>query len=324
VATLLHRPLGSSGIEVSALALGSWKTYERIPREQAVAVMTVARERGIDFLDDARYDDSTGTAPLRTGYSEVLFGDLFRAVGWKRDEVVVSNKLWWEFWPRESAAGELDGSLGRMRFDYVDLIYATPPPAGLEIAQVVGEVGGLIAAGKARAWAAAMWSASQISEAVQISRDRGVPPPCAVQTAYNVVERNPVEDDDFVETLDATGVAIVASAPLAYGALTAKYRVAGAPGRIAGELDNPAHQAGLEAAEPLAALASELGTTPAALALAFSLSNPRVASVLFGATRPEQVTANVEAAGVLSRLDDAELASLRGIGARTAFGGDRG
>jgi len=86
-----RRPLGASGIEVSALSLGSWRTFERIPKETGVAVMTAARELGIDFLDDARYDDVTGAAPLPTGYSEVVFGELFRAAGWKRDAVVVGN-----------------------------------------------------------------------------------------------------------------------------------------------------------------------------------------------------------------------------------------
>ena len=61
---LEHRPLGTSGIEVSALALGSWRTYERIPREQAVAVLNAAREHGIDFLEVARYNDTTGRAPI--------------------------------------------------------------------------------------------------------------------------------------------------------------------------------------------------------------------------------------------------------------------
>ena len=96
-------------------------------------MMTAAREAGIGFLDDARYDDHTGTAPIPTGYSEVVFGELFRASGWKRDEVVVANKLWWEHWPEQSAAYELDGSLGRMRFDHVDLVYAERPPEGLSI-----------------------------------------------------------------------------------------------------------------------------------------------------------------------------------------------
>src|SRR6185437_2395322 len=108
------RRLGASDLDVSRLSLGSWRTFERIPRDQGLAVMRAAREAGITFLDDARYNDETGTAPIPSGYSEVVFGELFRAAGWRRDEVVVANKLWWEFWPDEPPAEELAGSLGRM------------------------------------------------------------------------------------------------------------------------------------------------------------------------------------------------------------------
>ena len=125
-----RRPLGSSGLEVSRLSLGSWRTFERIPRADALAVMRAARELGFNFLDDARYNDETARAPIPTGYSEVLFGELFRAAGWDREDTIVSNKLWWEFWPEQSPAAELDGSLTRMGFEYVDLIYANPPPKG--------------------------------------------------------------------------------------------------------------------------------------------------------------------------------------------------
>ena len=124
------RVLGRSDLVVSRLSLGSWRTFERIPRDQGVAVLRAAREAGITFLDDARYNDESGTAPLATGYSEVVFGELFRAVGWPRDEVVVANKLWWEFWPEEPAAAELDGSLRRMGFDVIDLAYSAPLPPG--------------------------------------------------------------------------------------------------------------------------------------------------------------------------------------------------
>ena len=117
-------PLGRSGIQVSRLALGSWRTYERISRDQGVSVMPAARDDGITFLDDARYNDETGTAPIPSGYSEVVFGELFRAAGWRRADTVVANKLWWEFWPQESPDPELAGSLGRMRFDYIDLVYS--------------------------------------------------------------------------------------------------------------------------------------------------------------------------------------------------------
>ncbi|MGZ7003895.1 MAG: aldo/keto reductase, partial [Acidimicrobiales bacterium] len=131
MSALPRQRLGSSDLQVSRFALGSWRTFERIPREQGLAVMLAAREAGITFLDDARYDDETGTAPMPTGWSEVVFGELFRAAGWVRDEVVVANKLWWELWPEQDAAAELDGSLGRMGLDHVDLIYSMPPPDGL-------------------------------------------------------------------------------------------------------------------------------------------------------------------------------------------------
>ena len=86
---LPRRSLGTSGIEVSVMSLGSWRTFERISRDDGLAVMRAAMEAGIDFLDDARYDDETGTAPMPTGYSEVVFGELFRAAGWPRDEVTI-------------------------------------------------------------------------------------------------------------------------------------------------------------------------------------------------------------------------------------------
>ena len=148
VTPLRRRQLGASGIAVSELSLGSWRTYERIPREMGVAVMRRAHEVGINFLDDARYNDETGTAPIKTGYSEVVFGELFRASGWKRQEVVLANKLWWEFWPEQDAAAELDGSLGRMKMDYIDLAYAEQPPEGLSVEEIVHGIGGLIKAGK--------------------------------------------------------------------------------------------------------------------------------------------------------------------------------
>ena len=87
------RRLGATELEVTRLSLGSWRTFERIGRDDGLALMRAAREHGINFLDDARYDDETGHAPLPTGYSEVLFGELFRASGWDRETTVVSNKL---------------------------------------------------------------------------------------------------------------------------------------------------------------------------------------------------------------------------------------
>jgi aryl-alcohol dehydrogenase-like predicted oxidoreductase len=292
-----RRPLGSSELQVSRLALGSWRTFERIPREDGLAVMHAAREHGFNFLDDARYDDETGTAPMRTGYSEVLFGELFRTAGWDRADTVVCNKLWWEFWPEQSAATELDGSLGRMGLEYVDLIYANPPPEGLPITDMVAAVGGLIESGRARGWGIVNWQAAPFAQAIRAAEDQGVPAPCAAQLPYSLVSRDWVESDEMTAALEASGAGVVASYVMAGGVLTGKYD-SGGSGRATGQLDDPRYRAARELGRRLHALAGEVGVSAAALAVAFTLANPAVGSVLFGATAPAQIAGNVAALDV--------------------------
>ncbi len=292
-----RRRLGSSHLNVSRLALGSWRTFERIPKEQGVAVMRRARERGINFLDDARYNDETGTAPIPTGYSEILFGELFREAGWDREDTVVCNKLWWEFWPGENAMQEIDGSLSRMRFDYIDVIYANPPPEGLAIDELVRQVGELITAGKARAWAIVNWDAEPFLEASKAAHEQGVQQPCAAQLPYSLVKTDWVESTEMTTALEASGAGVVASYSLLGGVLTGKYD-AGEGGRWRDELEGADLAPALEIGRRVRALAAETGRSPAALAIAFALANPRVASVLFGATRPEQVDDDVTALDV--------------------------
>jgi aryl-alcohol dehydrogenase-like predicted oxidoreductase len=315
---LAHRSLGTSGVDVSVLSLGSWQTYERIPRETGAAVLASARECGVDFLEVARYNDQTGTAPLKTGYSEVVFGEIFRASGWPRDEVVIANKLWWEFWPEQSAAQELDASLGRTGLDHFDFVYSDPPPAALPMEEVVAAVGQLVSSGKVRAWGIVNWPADRIAEAGRVAAAQGVPGPCAAQLVYGLVRRSVVEEPEMAAALRSCGASVVASWALAGGVLTGKYASPGATGRYAGALDMARVQPALRAVERLRAMATELGTTPAALAIAFALASPAVATVLFGATRAEQVTENARAVEVLGQLDDARLAALVEIGGEDA------
>jgi L-glyceraldehyde 3-phosphate reductase len=309
-------PLGHSGIEVSRLALGSWRTYERISRDQGISVMRAAREAGINFLDDARYNDETGHAPIATGYSEVVFGELFLAAGWRRDEAVVSNKLWWEFWPDQSPAQELAGSLGRMGLDHIDLIYSEVPPDGVPVEDAVGMITGLIADGTARAWGTLNWTPEQMEQAFLIAGREGVPGPTATQPPYSLVRREFVEDPAMRRLAADRGVAVVASYTLAGGVLTGKYDADPEAGRAAGQLDEPRYAAGVAAGRELAALAADTGAAPANLAMAFALLEPSVTTVLFGATRPEQVTANLGALELAARLTPAERDRLRAIGAR--------
>jgi L-glyceraldehyde 3-phosphate reductase len=307
-------PLGASGILVSAMALGSWRTFERLPAERGQAVMRAARDAGITFLDDARYNDESGTAPIPTGYSEVVFGELFRATGWRRDEVVVANKLWWEFWPEQAPSQELTGSLGRMGLDHVDLIYSEAPPGDVPLDEVIGMIAGLIAAGKARAWGTLNWSPARLEQAWQVAERMDVPGPCATQPPYSLVRRDVVEDPDLTRVAAARRIAIVASYALAGGVLTGKYAANPNAGRATGQLDRPHYADAASAARELALLAADIGRDPAQLAMAFVLLNPSVTTLLFGATSPEQVVTNVGALALAADLTPVEVSRLHGIG----------
>jgi aryl-alcohol dehydrogenase-like predicted oxidoreductase len=298
---------------VSIFALGSWRTYERISREAGAAVLQEARASGIDFLEVARYNDESGSAPIPTGYSEVVFGEAFAASGWPRDEVTIATKLWWEFWPEQTAAQELAASLERTGLERFDFVYCDPPPSELAMTDVVGAVAGLVSGGAARAWGIVNWPAERVAEAGRAARELGVAPPCAAQLPYSLIARDWVEGAEMTAALRACGAKVVASYVLAGGILSGKY-ASGAGGRMAGEVDAPQWQAAVRAAAELKALAAELDTTPAVLAMAFALANPNVATILFGATRPEQIRENVAAAEVVEALTESQLARLRAIG----------
>jgi len=291
------------------MSLGSWKTYERMTRDDGIAVMRAARDAGITFLDDARYDDETGQAPIPTGWSEVVFGELFRAAGWARDEVVVANKLWWEHWPEEDAYSELDGSLARMRFDHVDLVYASTPPSGLAMVELVEQVTGLVSSGRARAWGTCMWTVAQHEDALDVCEQLGVAAPAAAQMATSMVEHEVAEDPGMHAAFARGPIALVASFVLAGGALTGKY-LRGERGRIdSGE--SPANRAGKELAAEVVALADEWDVRPAHVAFAYAFSHAYLASVLFGARTPEQLRENVAAYTTFESLDTEQIAAVR-------------
>jgi aryl-alcohol dehydrogenase-like predicted oxidoreductase len=169
----------------------------------------------------------------------------------------------------------------------------------------------LIAKGKLRAWGILNWPPALIAEAARLAAGQGAPTPCVAQLAYNVARRSPVEDSDMVEALRTSGASVIASFVLSGGALTDKYSRPDARGRMTGQLDDPRQQGALVAAPALRRLAERSGTTAAALGIAFALLNPNVASVLFGATSPDQVTENAEALRLLSTMSDNTMAELK-------------
>jgi aryl-alcohol dehydrogenase-like predicted oxidoreductase len=309
-----RRELGDSGIEVSLFALGSWRTWERIARDEAAAVMAHAHARGVDFLEVARYNDESGQAPIPTGHSEVVFGEAFRASGIPRDQVFIAEKLWWEFWP-QTPLEELEASLERTGLEHVDYLESDPPPEHVPMDEVVAMMGELIAADRVRAWGIVNWPAERIAEAGRAARAAGLPAPKSAQLPYSLVARDWVEGPATTEALDICGASVMASYVLVGGVLSGKYARGDAEGRMAGRLDDPHAAQALTAVPALLGLSDRLGHPPAVLAMAFALTNPRVSTILTGATRPEQIDENLRAVEVLESLSEEDVAALRAIGA---------
>jgi aryl-alcohol dehydrogenase-like predicted oxidoreductase len=304
--------LGTSPITVSPIALGSWRTFERMERGDAERVLGYALQAGIDFLDDARYDDETGSAPLASGYSEVLFGELFRAVGGSLDAVTVSNKLWWEFWPRQTAVAELEESLERMGFERLGLLYSSTLPDDLPVEVAVGQIAEVLATGRVDAWGVVNWSADALAAAGREASALGLAQPCAAQLPYSLARTEWVEDPAMERALSDTGASLIPSAVLAGGALSGKY-AEGQTGRLSGEPDSPARERAFAVGAALRAPARRLGVSPATLAIAFTLRHPRTAATLIGATRPEQIDEALAAVALAGQMSEANARQLRDL-----------
>jgi aryl-alcohol dehydrogenase-like predicted oxidoreductase len=196
-----------------------------------------------------------------------------------------------------------------MGLDHIDLIYTMQPPAGLSITGLVDQVAALVSSGRARAWGIGNWPAAELGDAVQAARDLGVSLPVAAQLPYSLVRPDWVEDPAMEAVLADADIGLVASYVLAGGTLTGKY-LRGAVGRASDD-ETPAIVSGKQRAAALVELAAEWDVTPASLAFSFALLHPRLASVLFGATSPQQLHENVNSLGISTSLDDGQRARLR-------------
>jgi L-glyceraldehyde 3-phosphate reductase len=297
------RPLGRSGLNVTVLCLGSFMTFDSMDRSDARAVLRAAVDGGVRFLDDARYDDRSGRAPIPSGYSEVILGELFREGGFRRDDFVVAEKLWFEFFPDESIEAELDGSLGRLGMDLIDLLYCAEPPDSLALGDLLVELDRLAGKGKIRAWGTLNWPPALLEEASHLAEAEHLLPPCAAQLPHNLLDRGFVEGEPAERGFAAGRVSVVASHSLAGGLLTGKYSRPGGRGRHPAAVIERLRERGvLDRIDGWAALAAEHGATLAQLALAYSLTRPGVASVCFGARSLAQLEEDVATLDLLDRL----------------------
>jgi len=295
--------LGESGLRVSRVGLGGNNFGGRSGAAETRAVVEAALDAGITFFDTA---ESYGNE----GGSERLLGELLEG---RREQVVLATKFGWK---RDAGQGSGDnvrrsvaGSLERLRTDYIDLYYLHRPDATTPIAETLHALDELVQAGTVRAIGCSNVSADQLSEADRVAREQGTTRFTVLQNHYNLLRRD--DDEDVLPLCRELGVAYVPYFPLASGLLTGKYRRGEPPPegtRLAGrQIDEEQ----FDRIEALTRFAEERGHTLLELAIAALASTPGIASVIAGATKPEQVRANAAAADW--RVGKDELSALASL-----------
>ncbi|WP_314147395.1 aldo/keto reductase [uncultured Leifsonia sp.] len=289
------RPLGSSGIEAGVLALGSWHTYDRMDFADAVEMVGYAIEHGVTLFDVGVYGFRGMQPPV---FTDVLFSAIVRAAGIDRSDYLLSEKLWLEGYGDGGFRPQLEHALFRVGSDYADLVVLGDLRRDdLELRDLVLDLAGLTEAGLIRAWGVNNWSAANIEALLDIAEAEGVPGPQLAQLKYSVARRSIPDGAPFARLWER-GLAMQASDVMEGGILAGNVQ----PGREVGRDPGGIRERIVADVPAFAAVASDLGTTPAQLAVAFSLTHPATATTLFGASRLEQVRSNLDAVALVERV----------------------
>jgi len=303
-----YRRLGSAGIKVSALSLGSWVTYStQVDVSAAADMMAAAYDKGVNFFDNAE--------TYAAGKSEEIMGAALKKLGWRRMSYLVSTKLYWGLndgpnekntLNRKYLMQGIDGSLKRLGLDFVDLLFCHRPDPATPMEEVVWAMSDIVASGKALYWGTSEWSAEEIRQAWEIADRRNLRKPQMEQPQYSLIARDKVEND-YQRLYADIGLGLTTWSPLASGVLSGKY-AAGIPAdsRLALPgyewLRKRYSEDVLKSAAALGPIARDLGGTPSQLAIAWCVRNPNVSTVITGASRLSQLEENLGALDLVPKL----------------------
>lgn len=296
-----YRNLGQSGLKVSRTALGSWLTFgAALDQERAARLVAEAFELGINLFDTADV--------YRAGEGESLLGRAIQAL--PRHRLVLASKC---FFPmsddpndrglsRKHIHESIDGSLRRLGTDYLDLYQCHRFDPETPLLETAAAMDDLIRRGKVLYWGVSQWPAERITEVVELCRREHLHAPISNQPLYNLFERG-IEAEVLPASARA-GLGQIVFSPLAQGVLSGKYRPGQPPPPGSRATDEQSNQflgryttpIRLRQAEAFAALARSRGATPAGMALAFCLRDPRVTSVIVGASSSAQLRENIAGA----------------------------
>jgi aryl-alcohol dehydrogenase-like predicted oxidoreductase len=299
------RSLGAEGPEVSVVGLGTNNFGARIDYEQSKAVLDEAIEQGITLLDTADI--------YSQGTSEEFIG---RALEGRRDAVFIATKFGkpMDANPSESRGSReyirwaVEGSLQRLRTEVIDVYQMHEPDPSTPLEESLGALDELVREGKIRWIGSSNYSPAQVDEADTIARDRRLVRFVAAQNEYSLVKRE--AEDELLPLCDSLGIGVLPYFPLASGLLTGKHPPGETPteGRLAGR-EIPAER--WEQVDALQRYADERGVSLLDVAVGGLLAMPAITSVIAGATKPEQVRANVRAGNWEPTQND--LAALRAL-----------
>ena len=319
-----YRRLGKSGLPVSALSYGSWVTFShQLNVDKALETMTAAYDAGVNFFDNAEV--------YATGQSETIMGEALQKVGWRRDSYIVSSKVMWGSVedPKPTQRGlhrkhvfeACHDALRRLRVEYLDLYFCHRPDPAVPMEEIVRMMTELIHQGKVLYWGTSQWSAQQLSEAYGVARQYHLIPPTMEQPQYSMFHREKVELE-FAPLYETMGLGTTIWSPLYFGILTGKYNDgipadsrATLPGYewVRQTIESEEGQQKIAKVRELSTIAEGLGTSMSRLAIAWCLRNPRVSTVIMGASRVEQVHDNLRALDLLPQLTDDVMAAIEGV-----------
>jgi L-glyceraldehyde 3-phosphate reductase len=313
--SMTYRRTGRSGLKLPAISLGLWHNFGHDrPYQTQREICRRAFDRGVTHFDLANnYGPPYGSA--EENFGRMLVDDLRPY----RDELVISTKAGYDMWPgpygewgsRKYVLASLDQSLRRMGLDYVDIFYSHRPDPDTPLEETMGALDTAVRSGKALYAGISSYPASKTREAAAILRTMGTPL-LIHQPSYSMINRW-LEADGLLDALEEVGAGCIAFSPLAQGLLTDRY-LKGIPAdsRIAtgGAMSaDMLTDTNLAKVRGLSAIAQRRGQSLAQLALVWALRDPRMTSLVIGASSVAQLDANLDALANLELTND-ELAEI--------------
>jgi L-glyceraldehyde 3-phosphate reductase len=316
--TMTYRRCGKSGILLPAISIGLWHNFGNTDdTENSRHILRLAFDRGITHFDLANnYGPPFGSAEENFGQ---IFARDFRPY---RDELLISTKAGWDMWPgpygnlgsRKYLVASLDQSLRRMGLEYVDIFYHHRPDPDTPLEETMGALDHIVRQGKALYVGISQYSAEDTARAAKILRDLGTP--CLIhQPRYSMFDR--WVENGLLDVIGQEGIGSIAFSPLEQGLLTDRY-LNGLPEDSRAVRDaryfksNQITPEKLEKVRQLNEIAQQRGQSLAQMAIVWLLKDPRVTSVLVGASRPQQLQNSIDALKNMA-FSAEELAAIKGI-----------